>query len=129
MTTHLDQCHWGEASARKLDSVHPELQRLFNEVVRRLPSERDATIGWGHRGKAEQEDAFSRHASKARFPHSAHNSSPSRAVDCWPYPTDWKRDSEFWYLRGFVEGVALELGIKLRTVISWDPGHFELAKV
>ena len=69
-----------------------------------------------------------------------HNSKPSRAVDCVPYPIDWTDRERFTLFAGFVLGVAARMGITLRWGGDWnmnfevkdnrfdDFPHFELIK-
>lgn len=110
-------------SLEKLSTCHPDLQRLCKELIK----ERDFSVAEGHRGKAAQDDAYARRASKLKWPNSKHNSNPSRAVDIWPYPFPGWDDLGPWKAqRAAVLALAKKLGIKLRT-ISWDWPHFELS--
>jgi len=101
-------------------------------------AEHDFTILCGHRTKEEQEAAFRAGASKLKFPHSKHNSFPSRAVDIAPYPIDWKNIDRFIELAEAVKAKADKMGIKIiwggdfnndgdkTTNDAWDKPHFEL---
>jgi len=104
------------ASKTKLLTCHPELQRLFFEVIRHW----DCQILEGHRGKEAQNEAFKKGNSKLQWPKGKHNKLPSLAVDVAPYPIDWKDTQRFIYFAGFVLGVASQLGIKLRYGGDWD---------
>jgi peptidoglycan LD-endopeptidase CwlK len=103
-------------STTRLSTCHPDLQRLFNEVVRHY----DCTILCGTRGKEEQDKAFREGNSKLKFPKSKHNSTPSKAVDVAPYPLDWNDTKRFIHFAGFVEGVADCLNIGVRWGGDWD---------
>lgn len=104
------------ASKTKLLTCHPELQRLFNEVIKHW----DCQILEGHRGKEAQNKAFREGNSKLQWPKGKHNKLPSLAVDVAPYSIDWKDTQRFIYFAGFVKGVAATLGIKLRYGGDWD---------
>lgn len=127
---YLDVCHYGRISDRRLDTAHPDLQRLFREVIRRVSEDRDLSIACGYRGEEAQMEALQDGKSDKRWPESDHNVKPSRAVDAWPYPVAWDAEGvkRFHYLRAVVELVARELGIELKPMISWDPGHYALAE-
>lgn len=104
------------ASKTKLLTCHPELQRLFNEVIKHW----DCQILEGHRGKEAQNKAFREGNSKLQWPKGKHNKLPSLAIDVAPYPIDWKDTQRFIYFAGFVKGIAATLGIKLRYGGDWD---------
>ncbi len=118
--------NFSRTSADRLATCHPELQRLFNEVVKHV----DCTVLCGHRGEAEQNQAVKDGTSKTPWPQSKHNVSPSLAVDVAPWPVDWgnvgtpaQRASaiaRFRMFSGFVLGVASQLGIKVRSGGDWD---------
>lgn len=130
----------GRASEAALATCHPDLQRLFREVVARLPAPYDLTVLCGHRGEAAQEQAFREGKSTKHWPESLHNRLPSRAVDVAVYPIDWKDDVRFGWLAGFVFAVAVDLGLagRVRWGGDWnrnartadetfiDLPHFEL---
>jgi len=108
-------------SLEKLSSCEPELQRLFKRVVQKV----DCTILVGHRTRAEQERLYKLGRSRLHWPHSKHNSTPSRAVDVAPYPISWdlrdpKTLKRYYYLAGFVLGTAREMGIPIRWGGDWD---------
>ncbi|MET4696106.1 M15 family metallopeptidase [Endozoicomonas lisbonensis] len=128
---------FSQRSKARLDTCHPDLQRLMNKVVERY----DISIICGHRGREEQEEAFRTGKSKARFGQSKHNSLPSRAVDVVPWPfnsSDWDDCDYFSHMAGYIMAVADELGIKVRWGGDWngnrrtsdetfvDMPHFEL---
>lgn len=120
----------GARSEARLATCAPELQILVRAIATDVhaglvPGVSDLTVLCGHRGEAEQEEAFRAGASKLHWPHSKHNSLPSRAVDLAPYPTDWADREAFLALRAHVARVAKRLGIKIRH-ISWDLPHTEI---
>lgn len=125
---------FGERSKKALDSAHPKLRQLFDEVVKTY----DCAVLCGFRNEADQEDAFVKGFSKVQFPDSKHNSYPSLAVDVVPWPLDWKDGRRFYHFGGYVLATAGRLGIKIRWGGDWngnldfkdqnfhDLPHFEL---
>jgi peptidoglycan L-alanyl-D-glutamate endopeptidase CwlK len=107
---------FGPLSVSKLATAHPDLQRLFNEVIKHW----DCTVLEGHRDQAAQDRAFEQGRSKLKWPNGNHNALPSRAVDVAPYPIDWNDQRRFLAFSGFVLGVASQLGIKVRWGGDWD---------
>ena len=107
---------FSEQSRANLAECHPDLQRLFNEVVKRF----DCSVIEGWRGEEEQNKAFHAGKSKLMFPDSNHNKSPSLAVDVVPYPVDWEDVKRFNLFAGYVLGVAESMGIRLRWGGDWD---------
>lgn len=103
-------------SKTRLAECHPLLQQLFNAVIENY----DCTVICGHRGAAEQEEAFRSGRSKLQYPESKHNLIPSTAVDVVPFPIDWHDRTRFYHFVGFVRGVAASLGIKIRSGADWD---------
>jgi hypothetical protein len=99
-----------------LNSCHPDLQRVFNEVIKHV----DCSIIDGHRGKAEQNQAFAEKKSQKKFPDSTHNVVPSLAVDAVRHPIDWKDIKGHYFFAGFVIGIAKSMGIELRCGGDWD---------
>lgn len=127
---------FSDSSLQRLDTCHPDLQRVFLEVVKH----RDCTILCGHRGKTEQDQAFTTGKSTTPWPKSKHNASPSLAVDVMPwYSTEprvrWDMTNpatshELREFAGFVLGVAAGMGVKLKWGGHWrrffDGPHYEL---
>lgn len=107
---------FGEKSRNNLNSAHPKLQELFNEVIKHY----DCSVLCGFRGKEEQQRAYKDKKSSKQFPHSKHNRLPSNAVDVAPWPIEWENLKRFYYFAGFVKGVALSMGIKIRWGGDWD---------
>lgn len=103
-------------SQAKLATCHPDLQRVFNEVVKHF----DCTIVEGHRGKEDQDRYYAQGKSKVKYPNGKHNKEPSMAVDVIPYPIDWNARDRFVYFAGFVKGIATSLGVNIRWGGDWD---------
>lgn len=129
---------FGSASETQLATVDSRLVRVCREAIKYF----DFAVIEGHRGKAAQNAAFAKGASKLRWPNGNHNSLPSKAVDLAPYPIDWK-DGElpharFAVLAGVMKVCAQQLGVRIRWGAdwnrNWDPrdesfldwGHFEI---
>lgn len=116
-------------SKERLATAHPLLQDLFNEVIKH----RDCAILYGHRNKAEQEEAFNNGRSKAHWGQSFHNYSPSLAVDAMPWPINWEDLKGIHEFAGFVLGIAAAKGIPIRWgghfKSFFDGPHFELIGV
>lgn len=115
---------FSQQSKSKLALAHPDLQKLFNEVIKYY----DCTILESYRGQQEQDQAVAQGRSKLPFPQSKHNTNPSLAVDVSPCPIDWNNIVRFHYFAGFVFGIASKLWISnLRWGGDWkrtmDSGH------
>lgn len=111
-------------SKANLATCHSDLQRLFNEVIKFY----DCTILCGYRNKEDQNKAYHEGRSTLRYPHSKHNSMPSLAVDVAPYFKDkphirWDDSESFYHFIGYVEAVADQLGINIRSGGDWDEDH------
>jgi peptidoglycan L-alanyl-D-glutamate endopeptidase CwlK len=107
---------FSEKSEGKLRGCHPDLQRLFNEVVKYF----DCKIDCGYRGEEEQNEAFRTNHSTKKYPDSKHNSVPSIAVDVVPYPVDWENLKRFYFFGGYVKRTADIMGINVRWGGDWD---------
>ncbi|MFV2058916.1 MAG: M15 family metallopeptidase [Thiohalomonadales bacterium] len=103
-------------SKRKLAEAHPDLQLVFNEVIKIF----DCSVLCGYRTEEEQDELFRQGMSKVRYPDSKHNYQPSNAVDVAPYPIDWNDRERFYFFAGHVIGIAHSMGIKLRHGGDWD---------
>lgn len=137
--------HYSKNSQAKLDTCHPSIRSVFTRVIQAF----DHTIICGHRPEADQNRACDLGRSRVRFPLSTHNSDPSDAVDAGPYNpetrgVDWpdetvaavvyrshplarhfvKTLARWYYFGGFVLGVALALGVRLRWGGDWDRDTF-----
>ena len=107
---------FGTRSRTNLESCHEDLQKLFNEVIKHY----DCTVICGHRGQAEQDQAYHDGRSKLRFPESKHNKTPSLAADVVPYPIDWNDIERFYMFVGIVRGIAAMMEIPIRCGADWD---------
>lgn len=103
-------------SLERLTTCEPDLQRVFFEVVKHF----DCVILVGHRDEKAQNAVFHEGLSKLAWPKSTHNSVPSRGVDVAPFPINWHDSERFCYFAGFVKGVALSMGVKVRWGGDWD---------
>lgn len=101
-------------SKGRLETCHPALQHLFNEVIKHY----NCTILEGHRTHKRQQELYSQGKSKLKY--SKHNETPSLAVDVAPYPIDWNNTIQFYHFVGFVLGTAKQLNIPIRTGADWD---------
>jgi len=129
-------------SLRQLSTCHPDLQVLFNEVIKHF----DCKVLEGHRGQEAQHEAFASVHSKLDWPHGNHNQLPSLAVDVAPFPIEWGNFKRFYWFAGFVLGIAVKLkndgfmGHSVRYGGDWNENkniddekfrdlvHFELIK-
>ena len=111
---------FGRKSKKNLSTCAGDLQMVFNEVIRHV----DCTVTCGHRGKEDQNKAVEEGRSKVKFPKGRHNSSPSRAVDVYRWPVDFKDLERQTLFAGFVLGIANQMGIELIWGNDWD-GDFE----
>lgn len=117
---------FGATSLSRLQTCHPDLVRLFAEVVRIY----DCTVIEGHRTASRQAELVKSGASKTND--SKHLAYPSLAVDVAPYPVEWpdkllapekdRRQSwGRWYVfAGIVFATAERMGVKVRWGGSWD---------
>ena len=114
-------------SKERLETCDDRLITIVSDVLKVM----DITILCGHRGKEEQEKAFSEGKSRAHFGQSKHNSYPSLAVDIAPYPINWDVKDPRWNIMcDLVLYVAERYGIKMRlgrdfTNLKYYP-HVEL---
>lgn len=116
---------FGPVSLSRLATAHPDLQRLFAAVVLLT----DCSILCGHRGQQEQNEAFETGKSKLQWPMSRHNSIPSTAVDCSPYPLNWSDTQAFKDLAAIIKSTAMQLGIEVTWGGDWamrDMDHWQL---
>lgn len=110
---------FSDTSDRRLDTCHPDIQKLFREVIK----DDDCSVLEGHRNRTRQNRLFNTGKSKVMWPDSGHNSMPSEAVDAAPYV---KGKGVVWDLRqcsyfaGKVMAKARQMGIRLRWGGDWD---------
>ena len=132
---------YGNASQQKLNTCHPDLITLFQEVVKGF----DNTIIYGERTPTEQFELYKQGRKQdangkwivvdkskvvtykdGTINKSEHNYSPSHAVDAAPYYTTephirWKDTRRMDHFAGFVRGVAFRLKAegKITHNIRW----------
>lgn len=111
---------FGKDSLARLSTCHPDLQKLFNEVIKHY----DCTIIEGHRSDEDQLKAFERGKSKIKSG-GMHNKTPSLAVDVAPYyakqpSIDWECSENFYTFAGYVIATAQQMKIKIRWGGSWN---------
>lgn len=125
---------FGAESSKNLAECDEKIQKLFNFVIQYW----DCKVIDGARTLEEQRKNVAKGVSKTM--HSKHLPDPitgkANAVDVMPYPFDWnliekglkaKRDIpgvkeviEAYAFSMFVNGVALGMGIELRSGADWD---------
>ena len=132
--------HYGAYSKRNLATAHPDLQVVFNEVIKDF----DNTIIHGHRSVEYQFEIYQMGRTlvdgvwvitdKSKVltyldginKKSKHNYDPSMAIDAAPYPIDWANKDRAIFFVGFVLGTASRLlaeGKITHKVVSgmdWD---------
>lgn len=110
---------FGKESSLILSQAHPDLQRLFNEVIKHI----DCSIVCSIRSKKDQDKAVAEGKSKTPWPTSKHNKIPSLAVDVMPYYPGgirWNDREGLYFFIGMVKGIAEMMKIKIRVGIDWD---------
>ena len=107
---------FGKRSKERLATCDERLQEVFNEVIQFV----DCSVLEGHRGQERQDQLYIDGKTKVKYPNGRHNSKPSNAVDCTPYPVDWADRERQTLFAGFVIGLARAKGIKLRWGGDWD---------
>mgnify|MGYP006095219417 CR=1 FL=1 len=131
---------FGKRSTDNLNTLDERLARVLERAIKTGP---DFTIIAGHRGEFDQNKAYSEGFSKARWPLSKHNTSPSLAADLLPYggSSAWSDDMRFALMAGWVLKCAEEEGVTLRWGGDWnrswrasvasgffDGAHFEIVE-
>ena len=111
-------------SIKELETCHPDLQRLFKEVIKQF----DCSVIGGHRSNEQQNEFFKKGYTKLKGGQSKHNLKPSRAVDVCPYHEkkpniDWECLGNFYVFAGYVLGVADQMDIKIRWGGSWNGSY------
>jgi len=106
--------YFSEKSKSRLDSCHPDLQKIFNEALQIM----DHSIIEGYRNSDRQHQLFLENKTKVRL--GKHNTIPSHAVDAIPYPVDWEDHKRMYLFAGIVLAIAHKLEIKIRWGGDWD---------
>ena len=109
--------HFGRTSLENLEEAHPDLQRVFYEIIKHV----DCKVIEGHRGEDEQNFAYESGRSTVRWPNSKHNVQPSLAVDVVPYPIDWEDYERFKLFGAFVMWMASRLYLEgeIEHLVRW----------
>ncbi|MCK5611781.1 M15 family peptidase [Candidatus Pacearchaeota archaeon] len=131
---------FGRRSKINLNSCHPDLQRLFREVVKKY----DCSVLDGHRTEGEHEEMRLAipPVTEVMWEDSKHHYIPSLAADVAPWIDGdvCFEPRQCYHFAGYVLRVAHELGIKIRCGADWDLDnnindqtfrdiiHFELIK-
>jgi peptidoglycan L-alanyl-D-glutamate endopeptidase CwlK len=117
---------FGGRSIRNLAEAHPDIQRVMNAAI----ADFDFMVLQSSRTQEEQEADFAKGVTKAHWKESAHDFPVSYAVDCAPFPLDWKDIAEFARMSQVILGHADQLGVHLTWGGSWtsikDYPHFEI---
>lgn len=123
---------FSKASAAKLATCHPDLQKIFNEIIKI----HDCTIICGARTLEEQQKAFKGGFSKLdgitkKSKHQISSDQPlSLAVDVLPYPIKWDDASGHAIFARAVKVTAEQLKIKIKWGGDFkgfvDRPHWEL---
>lgn len=113
--------NFSSRSKQRLKSCHPNLQIIFNEVIKTY----DCTILEGYRDDERQNELFFSGKSTKKAGQSKHNQSPSLAIDVAPYHKDkphidWDCIENFYLSAGYVLAISNKLNIKIRWGGSWD---------
>jgi hypothetical protein len=118
---------FGTASLTQLDTCRTEIVETLELVV----AEYDITVLEGVRSWARQADLLRRGKTKVGPGGSDHNPPKladgtedpnwlSNAVDCAPYPIDWRDARRFIYMAGLVIGTGRALGYDFGWGGNWD---------
>ena len=121
--------YFGAESKANLATAHPDLQRLFNEVIKHW----DCKVTSGLRTTAEQRALYNQGRTTPGgivtntdgvVKRSNHQARPGesfgRAVDVSPYPIDWGDYNRFYAFAGCVIGISKMMGINVRWGGDWD---------
>jgi len=112
-------------SQDRLETCHPRLIKLFEEVVKHY----DCTILEGYRSPDRQKELVEQGLSQTLK--SLHARKPSLACDAIPYPfksADWRNMKRFYHFQGFVKAICLQMqrdgrldaSFELRCGLDWD---------
>jgi len=118
---------FSRSSLKQLVTCHPALQEIAHEAIKVIGFQ----VTEGHRGKERQDRLVAEGKSKAPFPTSYHNKTPSLAFDLLPSPFGgWDDINQFYRLAGVIQTVAAVKGYN----VEWggdfkgffDGMHFQL---
>ena len=108
---------FSKTSEKRLQTCHPDIVAVCRELIKQY----DFAVLCGHRTKAEQNKAFENGNSRLIYPQSAHNKTPSHAVDIVPYPIDWgnlMRFREMWHRFDALANLMRECG-EIESEFEW----------
>lgn len=108
---------FSQTSLARLNTCHPDIVAVCRALIKQY----DFCVLCGHRGKAEQNAAFDAGNSRLVYPQSAHNKTPSHAVDIAPYPVDWgnlMRFREMWHRFDALAKLMKERG-EIDSAFEW----------
>lgn len=106
----------GARSLANLSTAHP----VWTDIIQELSNYMNVTVLQGFRGKEEQNQAVKEGRSKTPWPESAHNTTPSIAIDVVPYPVDWNDVKRMSYMAGMIRMIGLKHGYEVRWGGDWD---------
>lgn len=113
---------FSNTSLQRLGSCHPDLQLIFNEVIKC----HDCSILEGYRSDTTQEELYRQGKTQKQAGQSKHNCVPSMAVDVAPYPINWEDKKRFYYFAGHVKSITNmlldqgKISHKIRWGGDWD---------
>lgn len=108
---------YSKRSRDRLDTCHPDIQRVFNEAIKYW----DITILEGIRTKETQEEYV--RTGKSRTMNSRHldqGDGYSHAIDAVPFPIDWNDRDRFLLFVGKILGLAKSMNVDLVSGVDWD---------
>ena len=109
--------YFGKRSKRNLSECDELLQRVAYAAINGY----GFTVICGHRNEKDQNEAYENGFSTKKYPNGKHNSKPSKAFDAIPDDGGWEADIEqFVLMAGYIKGVALIFGTKIRWGGDWD---------
>lgn len=111
---------FSKTSEVRLSTCHPDLQKVCRELIKQF----DFAVLEGHRGEAAQNAAYGAGNSHLRYPNSAHNKTPSLAVDLAPYPVDWGDLARFKEMICRFDAVACVLRARGEIQSRFEYGAF-----
>ena len=115
-----------QSSLNHLKSCDPRLSKVAHECIKTF----DFQVICGHRSKAAQDKAVREKKSKAKWPTSKHNKTPSLAMDCTPRPLDWNNIESFKTMAKHMKAAASKVGVPIKWGGDFkgffDGPHFEI---
>ncbi len=114
-------------SQAALAAAHPLLRKWIATVIADNPKLKFQILE-ARRGRSDQEKAFAKGNSRVHFGDSAHNWTPSLALDITPVPLNWNNVASFKALAPPFKAAAKKAGVSLRWLgpVIGDYPHWEL---